>query len=57
MLERGDSISSDYYKDNCLEPLFDNIKQRRAKSALPTIKWHHDNAKPRQTKDIKMFLQ
>ncbi len=57
MLERGDSISGDYYKDNCLESLFDNIKQRRPKSDLHAIKLHHDNAKPHQTKNIKIFLQ
>ncbi|CAF5055852.1 unnamed protein product, partial [Rotaria sp. Silwood1] len=57
MLERGDSISGDYYKDNCLEPLFDKIKQRRPKSGLHAIKLHHDNAKPHQTNAIKIFLQ
>jgi transposase len=56
-MKHGDSISGDYYKDNCLEPLFDNIKQRRSKSGLHVIKLHHDNAKPHQTKDIKIFLQ
>ncbi|CAF5028786.1 unnamed protein product, partial [Rotaria sp. Silwood1] len=57
MRERGESISGDYYKDNCLEPLFDKIKQRRPKSGLHAIKLHHDNAKPHQTNAIKIFLQ
>ena len=56
LFERDDSMSSDYYKDNCLEPPFDNIKQRRPKSDLHAIKLHHDNAKPHQTKSIKMFF-
>lgn len=57
MVESGDSISGAYYKENCLEPLFDNIRRRRPKSGLHAIKLHHDNAKPHQTKDIKEFLQ
>lgn len=56
MLERGASISGDYYKDNCFQPLFDNIKQRRPKSGLHAIKLHHDNAKPHQTKILKYFF-
>jgi histone-lysine N-methyltransferase SETMAR len=57
MLERGDSITGDYYKDNCLKPLSDNIKRRRPKSGLHAIKLHHYNARPHQTNDIKIFLQ
>lgn len=57
MVEAGNSISGTYYKDNCLEPLFDNIRQRRPKSGLHGIKLHHGNAKPHQAKHIKEFLQ
>ena len=57
MLERGESISTDYYKDNCLESLFDNIKQRRPKSGLHAIRLHYDNVKSHQTKDIQIFLE
>ena len=57
MVERGDTISSAYYKKNCLEPLFNNIKQRRPKSGLHAIKMHHDNARPHQTNETREFLQ
>ena len=31
MTQPGDSITGAYYKDDCLEPLFDNIRRRRPK--------------------------
>lgn len=57
MVEFGNSVSAAYYMDNCLEPLFDNLRRRRPKSGLHAIKLHHDNAKPHQAKDTKEFLQ
>ena len=57
MIDRGDTISGAYYRNNCLEPLFHNIRRRRPKYGLHAIKLHHDNASVHQTNDIKTFLQ
>ncbi|CAF1261555.1 unnamed protein product [Adineta ricciae] len=57
MVESGNSITGDYYKNNCLKYLFNNIKRRRPKSGLHAIKLHHDYARPHQTNDIKIYLQ
>jgi len=57
MIEKGNSISGDYYKNNCLTPLFNNIKRKRPICGLHGIKLHHDNARPHQTNDVKTFLQ
>jgi hypothetical protein len=57
MIDSGNSITGDYYKDNCLKPLFNNIRGQRPKIDLHDIKLHHDNGKLYQTKYIKMFLE
>ena len=57
MIESRNSITGAYYKNNCLKPLFDNIRRQRSKSGLHAIKMHHDNARAHQTKDIQIFLQ
>ena len=57
MIESRNSIAGAYYKNNCLKPLFDNIRRQRPKSGLHAIKMHHDNARVHQTKDIQIFLQ
>jgi histone-lysine N-methyltransferase SETMAR len=56
MVEGGNSITGDYYKNNCLKYLFNNIKRKRPKSGLHGIKLHHDNARPHQSNDIKTYL-
>ena len=56
MIESQNSITGAYYKNNCLKPLFDNIRRQRPKSGLHAIKMHHDNARVHQTKDIQIFL-
>ena len=57
MIESRNSITGAYYKNNCLKPLFDNIRRQRPKSGLHAIKMHHDNARVHQTKHIQIFLQ
>jgi transposase len=57
MVESGNTISGDYYKNNCLKFLFNNIKRKRPLSDLHGLKLHHDNAKPHQTNDVKTYVQ
>lgn len=57
MVETGNTISGDYYKNNCLKFLFNNIKRKRPSSGLRGLKLHHDNARPHQTNDVKAYLQ
>ena len=57
MIESRNSITGAYYRNNCLKPLFANIRRQRPKSGLHAIKMHHGNARVHQTKDIQIFLQ
>ena len=57
MIESRNSITGAYDKNNCLKPLFDNIRRQRPKSGLHAIKMYNDNTGVHQTKDIQIFLQ
>ena len=54
MIESGNSITDDYYKNNCLKSL---LKSIRRETSLPGVKLHRDNTRLHQTNDIKTFLQ
>lgn len=57
MTQLGDSVTGAYYRDNCLGPLFDGIRQRRPKSGVYGMKLHHDNAKAHHAKIVTEFLE
>ena len=42
-VERGQTIDHEYYIDNCLQPVIDQIKNQRPSLGIRTIKLHHDN--------------
>lgn len=57
MVDSGETISGDYYREKCLKPLFHSIKRKRPKSGLHAVKPHHDNARPYQTNAVEDFIQ
>ncbi|CAF1664777.1 unnamed protein product [Adineta ricciae] len=45
-LERGQTIDHEYYIDNCLRPVVDEIKRQRPSYGTRGMKIHHDNEEP-----------
>ncbi|CAM4982674.1 unnamed protein product [Rotaria socialis] len=56
-VERGQTIDHDYYINNCLQPLVNEIKRQRPSSGTHAIKIHHDNARPHVHKDVSTYLE
>ncbi|CAF4276691.1 unnamed protein product [Rotaria magnacalcarata] len=56
-VERGQTIDHDYYINNCLQPLVNEIKKQRPSSGTHAIKIHHDNARPHVHKDVSAYLE
>jgi histone-lysine N-methyltransferase SETMAR len=56
-VERGQTIDHEYYIDNCLQPVIDDIKNQRPSLGIRTIKLHHDNGKPHIHKDVVNYLE
>ncbi|CAM4931328.1 unnamed protein product [Rotaria socialis] len=51
------TIDHDYYINNCLQPLVNEIKKQRPSSGTHAIKIHHDNARPHVHKDVSTYLE
>ena len=56
-LERGQTIDHQYYIDNCLHPVVDEIKRQRPSYGTRGIKIHHDNGRPHVHKDVLTYLE
>jgi hypothetical protein len=56
-VERGETIDHQYYIDNCLKPLIDNIKKQRLACGVHGIKVHHDNGRPHVHQDVLNYLE
>ena len=56
-LERGQTIDHQYYIDNCLRPVVDEIKRQRPSYGIRSIKIHHDNGRPHVQKDVLTYLE
>ena len=56
-LERGQTIDHQYYIDNCLRPVVDEIKRQRPSYGTRGIKIHHDNGRPHVHKDVLTYLE
>ncbi|CAF4494723.1 unnamed protein product, partial [Rotaria socialis] len=56
-VERGQTIDHDYYINNCLRPLVNEIKKQRSSSGTHAIKIHHDNARPHVHEDVFTYLE
>ena len=57
LIESSNSITGDYYKNNCCKSFLKSITRKRSNADLCSVKLHDDNARPHQTNDIKTFLQ
>ncbi|CAF1392730.1 unnamed protein product [Rotaria sordida] len=56
-LERGQTIDHQYYINNCLRPLVDEIKRQRPSYGTRGIKIHYDNARPHVHEDVSSYLE
>jgi [histone H3]-lysine36 N-dimethyltransferase SETMAR len=56
-VERGQTIDHEYYIDNCLAPVLEEIKNQRPSLGVHGIKLHHDNGKPHVHKDVISYLE
>ncbi|CAF1154736.1 unnamed protein product [Adineta ricciae] len=56
-VERGQTIDQEYYIDNCLQPLVEEIKQQRPSYGTNRILLHHDNGKPHIHRDVSSYLE
>ena len=55
-MENGATITSDYYIENCLKPVIEEINKQRPTSSTKNMKILHDNARPHVTKTVKSHL-
>ena len=56
-VEPGQAINHQYYNDNCLEPLVDNIKRQRPTCGVQGIKLYYDNGRPHVHKEVSNYLE
>ena len=56
-VERGQTIDHEYYIDNCLAPVLEEIKNQRPSLGVHGLKLHHDDGKPQIHKDVVSYLE
>ncbi len=56
-VERGQTIDHQYYINNCLRPLVDEIKRQRPSYGARGIKIHYNNGRPHVHKDVSNYLE
>ena len=56
-VERGQTIDHEYYIDNCLQPVLEEIKHQRPSYGTNRILLHHDNGKPHIHQDVSDYLE
>ena len=57
LVERGQTIDHQYYIENCLQPVIEEIKKQRPSSGTHAIKLHHDNGGPHVHKDVLDYFR
>jgi len=55
-MEKGETITSQYYIENSLDPVIAAINKERPTSGTKNMKFHHDNAGPHVTAAVKTRL-
>lgn len=55
-VEKGKTITGDYYLNNCLKPTVGEINKQRPSSGTTNMKMLHDGARPHITKSVKAYL-
>ncbi|CAF0889856.1 unnamed protein product [Rotaria sordida] len=53
----GQTIDHQYYINNCLRPVIDEIQNKRPSLGIPSIKLHRDNGKAHIHDDVVNYLQ
>lgn len=56
-VDSGETVDGNYYINNCLGPVIEEIKKQRPNSGVKGIKLLHDNAKPHVASEVKTFLK
>ncbi|CAF4004900.1 unnamed protein product [Rotaria sordida] len=56
-VKRGQTIDHQYYINNCLRPVIDEIRNQRPSLGVQSIKLHHDNGRPHMHEDVVNYLQ
>ena len=56
-VEKGKTIDNIFYVENCLEPLFAEVRKQRKISGLHGLKLLHDNARPHIHSNTINFIQ
>ena len=56
-VKRGPTIDHQYYINNCLKPVIDEIKNQRPFLGTRAIKPHHDNGKAHIHEDVVNYLE
>ncbi|CAF1411319.1 unnamed protein product [Rotaria sordida] len=55
--KRGQTIDHQYYINNCLRPVIDEIRKQRLFLGIQSIKLHHDNGRSHMHEDVVNYLQ
>jgi hypothetical protein len=56
-VESGQTIDHEYYIENCLQLVIDEIKKRRPSLGTRALKTHHDNGKLHINKAVSNYLR
>ncbi|CAF5161028.1 unnamed protein product, partial [Rotaria sp. Silwood1] len=56
-VKRGQTIDHQYYINNCLRPVINEIRKQRPSLGIQSIKLQHDNGRPHMHEDVVNFLQ
>ncbi|CAF4939377.1 unnamed protein product [Rotaria sp. Silwood1] len=56
-VRRGQTMDHDYYINNCLQPVIDEVKKQQPSLGIQSIKLHHDNGKPHIHQTVINYLQ
>lgn len=56
-VEHGKTVDHDYYINNCLQPVLEEINNQRPSQGIHMIKFHHDNGRAHVHKDVVSYLE
>ena len=56
VLEKGATVTAEWYVDNCMKPVLQKLKESRPKTKDKNIFLHHDNAPGHKAKHTQDFL-
>lgn len=56
-VKRGQTMDHEYYINNCLQPLLEEIKHQRPSYGKNRILLHHDNGRPHVHQNVSDYLE